>query len=253
MYIRSSLDSSPPEQNDCHFADDIFKCNFVIEKFYILIKISLKLVPKGLADQIHWRIYAALGGDELTSFCTHNVGCAFSHDLSPSNTISVPGLGVRPGTISDHGLGVRRNSSSRRVGAVASKDFTRFKKSVPLALTFAPTGNVKVGASSRLKKQSMDEPATSKDIDLQSLNSCHAEFFLKQNKIYLHFQSAGKWCRWLKYFCMKNKDLPVLQSQYYCCRWPGDARSQGISWHGIDFIFPEYSGFSTKRVKTILP
>ena len=188
MYIRSSLDSSPPEQNDCHFADDIFKCNFVIEKLYILIKISLKLVPKGLADQIHWRIYAALGGDELTSFCTHNVGCPFSHDLSPSNTISVPGLGVRPGTISDHGLGVRRNSSSRRVGAVASKDFTRFKNSVPLASTFAPTGNVKVGASSRLKKQSMDEPATSKDIDLQSLNSCHAELFLKQHNIYLHFQ-----------------------------------------------------------------
>ena len=27
-------------------ADDIFKCIFVNEKFYILIKISLKFVPK---------------------------------------------------------------------------------------------------------------------------------------------------------------------------------------------------------------
>ena len=36
------------------------------EKFCILIKISLKFVPKGnIAGQIHWRIYAALGGEEL--------------------------------------------------------------------------------------------------------------------------------------------------------------------------------------------
>ena len=29
------LKSSPPRQNDCHFADDIFKCSFVNEKFCI--------------------------------------------------------------------------------------------------------------------------------------------------------------------------------------------------------------------------
>ena len=71
-------------------ADDIFKCILENEKLCILIKISLKFVPKdsfdnnpafcsgsGLApnrrqatiwtsaDPIHWRIYAALGGDEL--------------------------------------------------------------------------------------------------------------------------------------------------------------------------------------------
>ena len=29
------------------FADNIFRCNFVNEKFCILIEISLKFVPKG--------------------------------------------------------------------------------------------------------------------------------------------------------------------------------------------------------------
>ena len=29
------------------FADDVFRCIFFNEKFYILIKISVKIVPKG--------------------------------------------------------------------------------------------------------------------------------------------------------------------------------------------------------------
>ena len=36
-----------PGQNGRHFADDISRCIFVNEKFCILIKISLKFVPKG--------------------------------------------------------------------------------------------------------------------------------------------------------------------------------------------------------------
>ena len=40
------LNTLNPEQNGCHFADDIFKCNILNEKFRILIKILLKLVPK---------------------------------------------------------------------------------------------------------------------------------------------------------------------------------------------------------------
>ena len=45
-----SLDSSAPGQN-CHlFADDIFRCIFVNEKFRILIKISLKFIAKGQID-----------------------------------------------------------------------------------------------------------------------------------------------------------------------------------------------------------
>ena len=35
---------SPPGKNGRHFADDIFKCIFLNEKFCILIKISLKFV-----------------------------------------------------------------------------------------------------------------------------------------------------------------------------------------------------------------
>ena len=36
-------------------ADDIFKCIFLNEKVQILIKISLRFVPKGLIDKTkHW-------------------------------------------------------------------------------------------------------------------------------------------------------------------------------------------------------
>ena len=45
------LYSSPPEQNGHHFAEDIFRCIFVNENFYILIKVSLKFVPKGPIDK----------------------------------------------------------------------------------------------------------------------------------------------------------------------------------------------------------
>ena len=31
-------------------------------------------------------------------------------------------------------------------------------------------------------------------------------------------------------------DLFILQSQYGDCWWPGDARSQGISNHGVDQV-----------------
>ena len=42
--------SSHPVRNRSHFADDIFKCIFVNEKFRILIKISLRFVPRGPID-----------------------------------------------------------------------------------------------------------------------------------------------------------------------------------------------------------
>ena len=41
------FNSSPPGQNGRHFAVDIFRCIFPNEKFCILIKMSLKYVPKG--------------------------------------------------------------------------------------------------------------------------------------------------------------------------------------------------------------
>ena len=40
----------PPGQNDRHFADDMFRCIFGNDEFCILIKISLKFLPKGLID-----------------------------------------------------------------------------------------------------------------------------------------------------------------------------------------------------------
>ena len=39
------FNSFPPGQNGRHFADDIFRCLFVNEKFWILIENSLKFVP----------------------------------------------------------------------------------------------------------------------------------------------------------------------------------------------------------------
>ena len=44
------VNSSPPGLNGRRFADDIFRCIFVNEKFHILIKISLKFVPKDPID-----------------------------------------------------------------------------------------------------------------------------------------------------------------------------------------------------------
>ena len=41
------INLSPPGQDGCHFADDIFRCIFMNETFCILIKISLEFVPKG--------------------------------------------------------------------------------------------------------------------------------------------------------------------------------------------------------------
>ena len=39
-------------QNGCHFPDDIFKCISSNENIWILLKISLKFVPKGLINNI---------------------------------------------------------------------------------------------------------------------------------------------------------------------------------------------------------
>ena len=49
-YTGVGFNSAPPRQNGYHFADDIFRCIFVYEKFRIFIQISLKFVRKGLID-----------------------------------------------------------------------------------------------------------------------------------------------------------------------------------------------------------
>ena len=47
LSIGKHVDSLRPRQNRRHFADDVFKCNFLNENVWIPIKISLKFVPKG--------------------------------------------------------------------------------------------------------------------------------------------------------------------------------------------------------------
>ena len=46
----NEFNSSPPGQNGDNSADDIFIRNFVNAKSYILIRISLKIVPRGPID-----------------------------------------------------------------------------------------------------------------------------------------------------------------------------------------------------------
>ena len=44
------INSFPPGQNGHLFTDNVFRCIFVNEKLCILIKISLKFIPKGQID-----------------------------------------------------------------------------------------------------------------------------------------------------------------------------------------------------------
>ena len=74
----------------------------------------------------------------------------------------------------------------------------------------------------------------------EHLNCCHAEFiFWKHDNM---FES----------FLIEDENLFKLLSQYHGCWWPGNARSQCISGHGIDLVVPQHSGFVTTRVDFIL-
>ena len=56
-----------PEQNGCHFADDIFKYNFV--KNYILIQISHRFAPMGPIDNNSPLVEIIGGMEYATSHC----------------------------------------------------------------------------------------------------------------------------------------------------------------------------------------
>ena len=45
-----TMNSSPLGQNGHRLADGVFKCIFINEKIFILIKISLNFVPRGPID-----------------------------------------------------------------------------------------------------------------------------------------------------------------------------------------------------------
>ena len=50
VWLLSSINSLRPRQNGRQFADDIFKCIFLIENVWFPIKISLNFVPKGIIN-----------------------------------------------------------------------------------------------------------------------------------------------------------------------------------------------------------
>ena len=50
--IKAIFNTLKPGQDVRHFPDDIFKCNFLNENVQILIKVSLKFVPKGPINNI---------------------------------------------------------------------------------------------------------------------------------------------------------------------------------------------------------
>ena len=52
IYATLEGDELSLRQNDSHFADDILKCIFLNEKVWILIKMSLKIVPQGPFDKM---------------------------------------------------------------------------------------------------------------------------------------------------------------------------------------------------------
>ena len=78
FWSRSSLNTLSSRQNGRHFTDDVFKCILLNESLLILLKISLKFVPKCPNNNIpslvqatshylnhwwlvYWRIYTSLG------------------------------------------------------------------------------------------------------------------------------------------------------------------------------------------------
>ena len=52
FHHHQSLNTLRPRQNGRHFADDVFKCIFLDENVWILLKISLRFVPKGPINNI---------------------------------------------------------------------------------------------------------------------------------------------------------------------------------------------------------
>ena len=85
------------------------------------------------------------------------------------------------------------------------------------------------------------------------VHPCRAEFISGKTKfihIFHRFLELGCW-GWFKYFLVKGKDPFSLHNQYHSCWWCGNARSHSIGSHGMDIIWPEYSGFSFKKVYVV--
>ena len=71
----------------------------------------------------------------------------------------------------------------------------------------------------------------------------------RRSSVGLVYHSSTLRCyRKLKSPIMDVKEPFILHSQCRSCWWLGDARSQGISNHGIDLLIPGYSSFSIRKV-----
>ena len=84
--LQICFDSSPPDKM-ATISQKVFSDAFLWMKFHIMVEISMKFVPNGPidnnqalvgiiwtnADQIHWFIYEALGGDALSMFLLCNI------------------------------------------------------------------------------------------------------------------------------------------------------------------------------------
>ena len=64
--------------------------------------------------------------------------------------------------------------------------------------------------------------------------------FSEGRKTYLHFVSFLQvdMMHVVEILPQVNKNLPILHSQYNGCWYPGDARSQSINNHDIDYVEP---------------
>ena len=60
------LNTLRPRQNGRRLADDVFKCIFLSENVWILIKISLKFVPRGPINNIPSLVWRRLGDKPLS-------------------------------------------------------------------------------------------------------------------------------------------------------------------------------------------
>ena len=77
---RNMINSLRLRQNDCHFADDTFKCFFLNENVLILIKISLEFISEGPINNIpalvqirtwHWPGHKPLSELMIVRLQTH--------------------------------------------------------------------------------------------------------------------------------------------------------------------------------------
>ena len=67
LWSKFKLNTLRPRQNGRYFADDIFKCIFLNENFWISLKISLKSVPKGSINNIPALVQIMACADQATS------------------------------------------------------------------------------------------------------------------------------------------------------------------------------------------